>query len=137
MVVSAHFNIGKVVASLPMLIDDLFLSLTEAGWVVSLFYFDSRGRGCADRVAGRSVMVRRETCRYRFDYRALGSFAGASADSFSWLIVTRLVEGLGFIMTIVSCPSLDQSLGNRSGPAAGDGLMGQFLAGWRRVFPCC
>ncbi len=120
------FQIGKVVASLPLLIDDLFLSLAEAGWVLSLFSLIAAAAGAlfgmlADRYGPARLAVT------GLVIAALGSFAGAASESFAWLISTRLLEGLGFILAIVSCPSLiSRSVADRDRPLA-MGLWGSFL----------
>ncbi|ARP86372.1 MFS transporter [Bordetella genomosp. 9] len=36
---------------------------------------------------------------------ALASFAGAAAPSYAWLLATRIVEGLGFLMVVVAAPA--------------------------------
>ena len=122
----AAFHIGKVVASLPLLITDLGLSLSEAGWLVSLFTLISAFAGAlmgmlADRF-GPVKLAASGLC-----IAALGSFFGATADSFSLIMLSRLVEGLGFILTIVSCPSLiSAAVTDRDRPLA-MGLWGSFL----------
>ncbi len=122
----AAFHIGKVVASLPLLITDLGLSLSEAGWLVSLFTLISAFAGAlmgmlADRF-GPAKMAASGLC-----IAALGSFFGATADSFSLIMLSRLIEGFGFILTIVSCPSLiSGSVTDRDRPLA-MGLWGSFL----------
>ncbi len=122
----AAFHIGKVVASLPLLISDLGLSLSEAGWLVSLFTLISAFAGSlmgmlADRFGPAKLAV----CG--LIVAALGSFFGATADSFSLIILSRLIEGLGFILTIVACPSLiSGSVTDRDRPLA-MGLWGSFL----------
>lgn len=120
------FQIGKVVASLPLLIDDLSLSLAQAGWVLSLFSLIAAAAGAlfgmlADRLGPARLAA------IGLVIAALGSFAGATADSFAWLILTRLIEGFGFILAIVSCPSLiSRSVTDRDRPLA-MGLWGSFL----------
>lgn len=120
------FHIGKVVAALPLLIDNLGLTLTEAGWLLSLFTLISAVVGAllgmlADRLGPARLAVT-GLC-----IAALGTWAGSLGNSFSWLIAFRMVEGLGFILTIVCCPSLiSRSVVDRDRPLA-MGLWGSFI----------
>ena len=119
-------HIGKVVAALPLLIEELDLSLSEAGWLLSLFTLVSACVGVllgllADRFGPARLAVA------GLVITALGSYASSMGDSFSWLIVFRLVEGLGFILTIVCCPALiSRSVADKDRPLA-MGLWGSFI----------
>ena len=119
-------HIGKVVAALPLLIEELDLSLSEAGWLLSLFTLVSAGVGVflgmlADRFGAARLAV------VGLVITALGSYASSIGETFPWMIAFRLVEGLGFILTIVCCPALiSRSVADKDRPLA-MGLWGSFI----------
>ncbi len=103
--VAVAFQIGKVPGALPMLSVEFGLSLFLAGWVVSVFNAISAGGGAlfgatADRFGHRRVALSGMTL-----CAASGVF-GAYAPSAEWLLVSRALEGVGFLLTVVSIPPL-------------------------------
>ena len=120
------FQIGKTFASLTLIIDDLALSLVEAGMVLSLFSliaaFTGAGLGLlADRVGHLRMAIS------GLSLSAVGSFLGAMTQSIDMLLLTRLLEGFGFILAIVALPSLiGRSANERDRPLA-MGLWGAFM----------
>jgi MFS family permease len=103
--VIAAFQVGKAAIALPTLRGDLDLSLAAAGWILSIFSVvgatAASGIGAvtgrfSDRgalIAGLSII-------------AVASLGGALAPGAGWLLVSRFVEGLGFIVVVVSAPVL-------------------------------
>lgn len=97
--------IGKVPPALPVLREQLGLSMVEAGWVMATFatlgsccalFFGSLGaRLGALRLAliGLATMV-------------AGAALGALADGYPLLLASRVLEGSGFIAAVVALPSL-------------------------------
>lgn len=103
--VAAASQIGKIPGSLPLLKVDLGLSLFLAGWVVSIFNLLAATGGIlvgavADRIGHRRVTL------FGMILSASASIVGAFADSAAVLLVTRVFEGLGFLLTVVSMPPL-------------------------------
>ena len=99
------FQIGKTFASLPTIIGELGLSLLQAGLILSVFSliaaFAGAGFGLiSDRIGHLS------TALAGLVISACGSFLGATAVGIDMLLVSRLIEGFGFIITIVALPSL-------------------------------
>lgn len=92
-------------AALPLLIEQLQLSLTQSGLVVSLYSLMIAILGV---VLG--LMVR------RFGYVAfaitglglvaVGSLTGSLSVTLQWLLITRVLEGLGWIMSVIAFPPL-------------------------------
>ena len=120
------FQIGKTFASLTLIIEELSLSLVQAGLVLSLFSliaaFAGAGFGLlSDRVGHLRMALT------GLALSAAGSFAGAMVPGIEWLLMSRLLEGFGFILAIVALPSLiSRSASDRDRPLA-MGLWGAFM----------
>lgn len=100
-------QLGKLPGALPLLTGELGLSIVLAGWLVSSVTAVSALTGM---VAG-SFAQRYGARRLLFAglaAGAAGSLIGAAAQGPTVLILSRLVEGAGFILTVVSAPPLFQ-----------------------------
>ncbi len=98
-------QIGKVPAALPALQLELGLSLVQAGWVVAIFSAIAASvavflGSTADRFGPLEVAVSGMTLT------AIAGIAGGFASDGVFLLATRVLEGLGFILTTTSIPSL-------------------------------
>ncbi|MGI9371171.1 MAG: MFS transporter [Hyphomicrobiales bacterium] len=103
--VAVAFLVGKASSTLPLLRADLGLSLFQAGLVVSIFNLIAGCMGVlfgafADKFGHARVAVTGLLTA------ALGSFAGAYAETPVLLLSSRVVEGLGFFLATVSVPPL-------------------------------
>lgn len=122
----AAFQIGKTFASLALIIDELDLSLVQAGLILSLFGLISAFAGAgfgllSDRIGHLRIALAGMLVS------ACGAFLGATASGIEILLVSRLIEGFGFILTIVALPSLiGRSASDRSRPLA-MGIWGAFM----------
>jgi MFS family permease len=122
----AAFQIGKTFASLSLIIDELSLSLVQAGLILSLFSLIAAIAGAgfgllSDRVGHLRMAL------IGLVISAAGSFFGALVASIELLLLSRLLEGFGFILTIVALPSLiGRSTSARDRPLA-MGLWGAFM----------
>ncbi|HKJ50164.1 MAG TPA: MFS transporter [Gammaproteobacteria bacterium] len=122
----AAFQIGKSAASLALIIDELGLSLFEAGLIVSLFTLVGALCGAAfGFVADRIGHLR--TALAGLSISAAGSLLGAQTSEFSWLLATRLLEGFGFILAIVALPSLISRSASAADRPLAMGLWGAFM----------
>lgn len=104
--VAVALNIGKVPVALPTLRRELGLSLVEAGWVssmlttVAVFLAAATGMWVGRLGALRLVMS-------GLVLTAVASLAGLWPSlGLTGLLVARFVEGLGFMMVVVSAPAL-------------------------------
>ncbi len=98
-------NVGKVPVALPALRAELDLSLVQAGWVSSTL---TAVAICSAALVGmwvgrlgalRMVLAGLVVC-------AAASLAALAAPGFGALLVSRLFEGLGFMVVAVACPAL-------------------------------
>ena len=122
----AAFQIGKTFASLTLIIAELDLSLVQAGMILSLFSLIAAVAGAgfgllSDRV-GHLRMALTGLC-----LSAAGSFFGAQVTTIEWLLLSRLLEGFGFILTIVALPSLIGRCASDSDRPLAMGLWGAFM----------
>ena len=103
--VVAAFQVGKLPAAIPDLRADLGLSLVTAGWVISTISGVGVATGMAwgflaDRIGHRRIILG------GLGLLAAGSFAGAWAQTGSMLLVTRLLESIGYIAILAATPTL-------------------------------
>lgn len=120
------FQVGKAFASLALIISELDLSLVQAGLILSLFSliaaFAGAGFGLLSDRVGHLYMALTGLL-----VSACGAFLGATASGIEVLLLSRLVEGLGFILAIVALPSLiSRSASDTDRPLA-MGLWGAFM----------
>jgi len=103
--IASAMQIGKVPAALSLLRADFNVGLVASAWILSMFsglgaLFGSLAGLLADRFGSRHVTVA------SLLVMALASAVGASAHSAALLLVSRAVEGSGFVVTVVAVPSL-------------------------------
>ncbi len=103
--VVAAMQLGKVPPAIPLLRQDLGLSLVAAGWLVSLVHLIGAGIGV---VAGSLAdqFGRRRLVSLGLGLMAVGSLAGALANNGGGLLTARAVEGVGFAAMAAGGPSL-------------------------------
>ena len=103
--VAAAFQIGKAPAALPVIRNELGLSLDEGVWIISIFNllgitFGMIAGAMGDRLGHRRLNV------VGFLAMATASFAGAAADGFAVLLLSRVLEGFGFIVVASVAPPM-------------------------------
>ncbi|MBL8331185.1 MAG: MFS transporter [Rubrivivax sp.] len=104
--VAVALNIGKVPVALPVLRQELGLSLLQAGWVSSMLTTLAAGLALAMGMwVGRLGALRLVMAGLLLTALASVSAAGM-AQGFVGLLLTRFAEGLGFMMVVVSAPAL-------------------------------
>ena len=97
--------IGKAPAALPTIRADLGLDLITGGWVVSIFNATAMSLGVAvgiltDRIGHGRLLL------FGVAAMAAGAVIGAFAPDGDILLVARLIEGVGFVATVVAAPTL-------------------------------
>lgn len=103
--VSCAFHVGKLPVAIPHLRQELGLDILEAGFLLSLLQLAGMFLGLlagllADRHGPRQVMLA------GLMLLALGSAAGSLAPTVGWLLATRVVEGMGFLLAVLPAPAL-------------------------------
>jgi MFS family permease len=98
-------QIGKVPPALSLLREDLSVGLVASAWILSMFsalgaLFGSAAGALADRFGPHHVTV------VSLSVMALASAVGGTADGAGLLLVSRAVEGSGFVVTVVAVPGL-------------------------------
>ena len=103
--VTCALHIGKLPVAIPVLRDALQLTLVQAGFLLSLVQLAGMTLGLAvglmaDRLGPRRVML------IGLVLLALGSAMGAVAPAVGALLVSRVVEGVGFLLAVLPAPGL-------------------------------
>jgi len=103
-IVSA-MQIGKVPPALSLLREDLSVGLVASAWILSMFsavgaLFGSVAGAFADRFGSRHVAVA------SLLVMAMASAVGGTARGASLLLLSRAIEGSGFVVTVVAVPGL-------------------------------
>jgi cyanate permease len=103
--IAAAMQIGKVPAALALLRADFSIGLVASAWILSMFSVVGALFGClagvlADRFGSRQLTVT------SLLVMALASAIGSRAHSAPLLLLSRAVEGAGFVATVVAVPSL-------------------------------
>jgi MFS family permease len=103
--VVAAMHIGKLPPAIPALRQEFHLTLEQSGWIVSAFntlgLFASIFMGFATARLGAW-----RQCVLGMLCMAVGGLVGAAAPDATWLIVSRFLEGVGFLSAVVAAPGL-------------------------------
>jgi cyanate permease len=98
-------NIGKLPIALPQLRGEFGLSLTAAGWLAAAFSMLAMVFGMLIGIAADRVGALR-FCLFGLVASAAGGLLGLAGDSARLLLLSRLIEGVGFLAVSVSAPAL-------------------------------
>ena len=103
--VLAAFQVGKVHIALSSIRQSFSLGLVSASWILS-----------ALSIVGLFAAIPVGTLGYRFGNKrtviagllltAIASGLGGFAPNLHWLLASRLIEGIGFVMVVVAAPSM-------------------------------
>lgn len=103
------FQIGKVAIAIPLLREDLGLSLFAVSWIAGAY----ATLGVVGGVAAGfvfSYFPLRLVIVFGLGLIACGNFMGAWAPDATLLIVSRVIEGIGFLAMVIACPTLLRSM---------------------------
>jgi MFS family permease len=111
-VVSA-LHVGKLPPAIPVLSDSLGLGLVQGGFLLSIIQLAGMTLGAvagtvADRMGPRRIMLT------GLLLLASGSCLGAIATTPGFLLVTRAIEGMGFLMAVLPAPVLLRAMPTRN-----------------------
>lgn len=107
--VASALHVGKLPPALPVLARELGVTLVQGGFLLSLIQLAGMTLGAmlgqvADRLGPRRVMLT------GLLVLAVASATGALAPTPVWLLGTRAVEGVGFLMAVLPAPGLIRRL---------------------------
>ncbi|HCK4364490.1 TPA: MFS transporter [Pseudomonas aeruginosa] len=126
--IAAALHVGKATIALPSLQRSFGGDLAALSWIMSAFPFVGVFGGIA---AG--LLVRRWGDRrlLTVGLAILGgaSLLGASMQDFAWLLATRFVEGLGFLIVVVAAPAVLHRITSETRRSVVFGLWSTFMAG--------
>ena len=98
-------QIGKVPPALPILREELALGFITAGWVASLVNFCGALFGVTVGLAIDRIGARRFIAS-SLALLALGGAYGALAETGTDMLISRFLEGVGLVGTVVAAPTL-------------------------------
>jgi len=132
----AAFQVGKASAALSAIIEEFQINLFQAGLIISLLALISASTGLlfggiVDRYGPLRMAV------LGLSISAAGSFAGAMTTTILALLVTRVVEGAGFILAIVALPPLIRLSGSAHDSPLAMGLWGAFMPAGMSIAMIC
>lgn len=147
--VAAAFQVGKAPIALPFIRAEMGLDLSHAAWILSIFALMGAVAG-----AGMGTLVTRVGSRRLLPVGlavlATGSLAGGVLPGFGALLASRVVEGIGYMLVVISAPALITLLTTPAQRQTAFGLWGAFmpfgmavsmaaapalpLAGWRGLW---
>lgn len=143
----AALQVGKAAIAMPLVQAEFALDLATLGWLASIFAVLGMIGGIpvgtlAIALGARSVLL------LGLLAVAVGAFLGAAAPRFPMLLVSRVVEGLGFLLIVIAGPAILQRVAS---PARRDIVMalwscfmpagmalamaaGPWLSDWRMIW---
>ncbi len=103
--VSCALHVGKLPAAIPLLQRELGVDLVQAGLLLSMIQLAGLTTGLlvgawADRMGARTMML------VGLVFLSGGSLVGALVPDGRGLLVSRVIEGAGFLMAVLPAPSL-------------------------------
>ncbi|RAU22444.1 MFS transporter [Paramagnetospirillum kuznetsovii] len=124
--VFAAFQVGKAPVALPFIRAEMGLDLPTAAWVLSIFALMGASVGSAmgtlvTRIGSRRLLP------MGLGVLAVASLAGGLAPSFSLLLISRVAEGIGFMLVTISAPALITLLTLPAQRQMAFGLWGAFM----------
>ncbi|MBW7981682.1 MFS transporter [Enterobacillus tribolii] len=103
--VSAALHIWKLPPALPVLQETLGLTLSQAGWLISVFQVAGMLMGLAFGLFVQRIGQKRSIL-FGLIILSLASFAGAFSQSVIALLLFRIIEGFALLMVSMAAPSL-------------------------------
>ena len=103
--VVAAAQIGKGAAALPVLEHEFGLSSTAGAWFLSVMSALGAVLGALLGWTGQAVGFRRQV-QAGLLVLLVAQVAGAAVDTTAWLLLDRVVEGLGFVLVVLAAPGL-------------------------------
>ena len=103
--VSASLHVGKLPPAVPVLQQELGVSLVQAGCLLSTVQVAGMALGLVVGLSADKWGLRRSMLAGLL-LMAFSSMVGAAATGFEWLLALRVLEGLGFLLVAMPAPGL-------------------------------
>ena len=123
---AAAFHMGKIPSALPLVRSDFDLDLFRSGLIVSSFSILAAVGGIALGFLARRLGPRRAGTAGLLT-TAIGASLGATSDSYAFLLASRILEGLGFLMVAVTMPGLISRISAPAWKSLALGIWGAFI----------
>lgn len=124
--VSAALHVGKLPTAIPVLRDAMGVTLVQAGFLLSLVQLAGMTLGLAVGLAADSWGLKRTTIAGLLVVSA-ASLLGGWAQTPGTLMLLRALEGLGFLLTSITAPSLLRRLVEPQRMNVALGLWGAYM----------
>lgn len=124
--VSASLHVGKLPPAVPLLQQQLGMSLVQAGFLLSTVQVAGMVLGLVVGLGADKWGLRRSLLTGLM-MMALSSMVGAAATDFIWLLALRALEGLGFLLVAMPAPGLIRRSVNPSELGARMGWWGSYM----------
>lgn len=122
----AAMQVGKAVIAIPLIQQELGLTLVQTSMLLSLFAIFGALMAMPAGLAAPRFGARR-CLAVGLMLLGLGSLAGGLANSFPLLLATRTIEGMGFILVATSAPALLTRLTSDENRAPAFALWGVYM----------
>lgn len=124
--ISAALHVGKLPPALPVLQQELGVTLLQAGFLLSLVQFGGMALGlamgaAADSLGGRRTMV------FGLVLLSVASLLGGLAATPATLLALRACEGVGFLLATLPAPALIRRLVDPARLGAMLGVWGAYM----------
>ncbi|QXZ10933.1 MFS transporter [Comamonas sp. Y33R10-2] len=103
--ISASLHVGKLPPAVPVLQQELGISLVQAGFLLSTVQVAGMALGLVVGLGADKWGLRRSML-VGLALIALSSMVGAAATGFAWLLALRVLEGMGFLLIAMPAPGL-------------------------------
>lgn len=103
--ISASLHVGKLPPAVPLLQQQLGVSLVQAGFLLSTVQVAGMVLGLVVGLGADKWGLRRSVLAGLL-LMTLSSMVGAAATGFVWLLTLRVLEGLGFLLVAMPAPGL-------------------------------
>lgn len=107
--ITAALHVGKLPPALTILKDTLDISLLQAGFLVSLVQLAGMSLGLLIGLSTDALGLRR-SMTLGLGLLATASLLGGLAETPTFLLTCRALEGLGFLLVVLSAPALLRQL---------------------------
>ncbi len=124
--VAAALHVGKLPPAIPILRDTLGVTLVQAGFLLSLVQLAGMTLGLVVGLAADGFGLRRAMLSGLMLLSVAGAW-GATAQDPSSLLVSRALEGCGFLLVVMPAPGLIRRLTPAARMPSAMGLWGAFM----------